>query len=105
MSHKNPQARRRQRAARKAREKERRRKFYEDQRLKAATRHHGDSREYRSCLRKKRYKTKEDALATAVRSLDRGVGFLRAYECPYCGGWHLTRAESYPFKAESTQHA
>ncbi len=36
-----------------------------------------------SCWRKRRFTSKANALEAAPG--------LRAYECPNCGGWHLTK--------------
>lgn len=38
---------------------------------------------------KKRRPTEEAAIAAAIRCSRRGKP-LRVYECPDCGGWHLT---------------
>ena len=50
----------------------------------------GKSRgEIRMCGSKDRYSSEGDALAAVVR---RGTSTpLRAYECPLCEGWHLTK--------------
>ena len=49
------------------------------------------SREYRACGRKKRYDTRVDAKKAAERSSRRkDAPKIFVYECPYCGGWHLT---------------
>lgn len=53
------------------------------------TSEYGMSAHY-SCGRKARYPTKEDAIGMAAARVSRGPSFLRAYHCPYCGGWHLT---------------
>jgi hypothetical protein len=45
----------------------------------------------RSCHLKRRYFTEVDALIMADRRAYRGAPRLRAYECQYCGGWHLTK--------------
>lgn len=50
-----------------------------------------DEREFRSCGRKKRYDTRVDAKKAAERSSRRkDAPKIFVYECPYCGGWHLT---------------
>lgn len=41
-------------------------------------------KKWRMCEKKERFKTRWDAQKRAKR-----LGF-RAYECPYCKGWHLT---------------
>ncbi len=48
-------------------------------------------REYRTCGRKKRYETRVDAKKAAEKSSRRrDAPRIFVYECPYCGGWHLT---------------
>lgn len=50
-----------------------------------------DEREFRACGRKKRYETRIDARKAAERSSRRkDAPKIFVYECPYCGGWHLT---------------
>lgn len=44
----------------------------------------------RMCDRKTRYPTAEHAAVAASKALRRRPGALRYYECPWCGGWHLT---------------
>lgn len=47
--------------------------------------------EYRSCVRKKRYATKVEAQKAAkAGSRKRDAPALYVYQCPDCGGWHLT---------------
>lgn len=53
------------------------------------TAEYGRSAHY-ACGRKARYPTKADAIERAAVGIAHGQKFLRAYECPYCGGWHLT---------------
>lgn len=50
----------------------------------------GGLRAHRQCGRKSRYATKEQAETVARNRMEQGASSLRAYECPYCGGWHLT---------------
>jgi hypothetical protein len=46
----------------------------------------------RSCLSKKRYWSRVDALVMAARCVERrNPGPLGAYRCGNCAGWHLTR--------------
>lgn len=45
---------------------------------------------HRSCGRKRRYKTKTEALLMASKCARHGAPALRAYKCRYCSGWHLT---------------
>ena len=50
-----------------------------------------DEREFRACGRKRRYETRVDAKKVAERSSRRkDAPKIFVYECPYCGGWHLT---------------
>lgn len=50
-----------------------------------------DEREFRACGRKTRYETHVDAKKAAARSSRRkDAPKIFVYECPYCGGWHLT---------------
>lgn len=45
---------------------------------------------HRSCGTKIAYQSEDEAMSSAARYSRRTVGLLRAYECPYCGKWHLT---------------
>ena len=50
-----------------------------------------DEREFRACGRKKRYETRVEARKAAERNSRRkDAPKIFIYECPYCGGWHLT---------------
>lgn len=50
-----------------------------------------DPQEFRACMRKKRYETRVDAQKAAARSSKRkDAPKIFVYQCPYCGGWHLT---------------
>ena len=50
-----------------------------------------DEREFRACGRKKRYETRVEARMAAERNSRRkDAPKIFIYECPYCGGWHLT---------------
>jgi hypothetical protein len=44
------------------------------------------------CRRKVRYETEREADDAAYRARMEGTE-LRIYHCPWCAGWHLTRAE------------
>ncbi len=44
-----------------------------------------------ACRRKVRYRDENAANRMLRRCERRRGGHLRAYECPSCGGWHLTR--------------
>lgn len=47
----------------------------------------------KACLRKRRYWTRSGAeRVRALREPVEGVP-LYAYECPHCGGWHLSRMD------------
>lgn len=43
-----------------------------------------DGREFRMCVAKRRFESREAAVFFASARLQ------RAYRCPYCAGWHLT---------------
>jgi len=45
----------------------------------------------RSCLTKHRYKSRHQAMNMAAKVMSRRGTNLRAYSCPFCFGWHLTR--------------
>jgi hypothetical protein len=40
---------------------------------------------------KRRYFTEIDALVMAAKRVACGAPGLRAYQCPHCSGWHLTK--------------
>ena len=42
------------------------------------------------CTSKNRYATEGEALEVARECAEHGSPALRVYECPLCGGWHLT---------------
>jgi hypothetical protein len=45
-----------------------------------------------SCVNKVRYRDLDDAKRAKARYMRRRPDApLRAYDCPHCGGWHLTR--------------
>jgi hypothetical protein len=49
------------------------------------------------CMRKRRYEAAEAAeLATKYTRANRAIGQgpCRAYLCPYCRGWHITRGQA-----------
>ena len=51
---------------------------------------HEERLRHKACERKKRYHTRADA-ESAIRDCKRhGSRDLHCYQCPYCGGWHLT---------------
>jgi hypothetical protein len=43
------------------------------------------------CSDKSRYKTRTKALLHALSRVRNGAPPLRAYRCPECRGWHLTK--------------
>ena len=45
------------------------------------------------CLRKKPYMTKTAAMTTAEKCWEKRQVRLRAYQCPNCNWWHLTKWE------------
>lgn len=47
---------------------------------------------YRSCLQKMFFSNRSAALSFANRH---GYHEQRAYECPHCPGWHLTKKKSW----------
>ena len=55
------------------------------------TAEHGE-RAHRSCGRKRRYETEDEALLAAARRVLKGAPMRRAYHCEYCDGWHLTKS-------------
>ena len=51
--------------------------------------------------RKRMFKTHEGAMRRAQELLldpENVTRMLRAYQCPYCGAWHLTHKESRRFE-------
>lgn len=50
-----------------------------------------DPAEFRACGRKRRYEMRVEAAKAAEKSSRRkDAPKIFVYECPYCGGWHLT---------------
>ena len=47
-------------------------------------------RRYKACESKNRYDSREEAEDVIADCYDHGRRGLSCYECPYCGGWHLT---------------
>lgn len=68
---------------------ERVRRLKKEQRLRASAMTDSDS--MKMCGRKFRYVSKADAMAAASEALRRKAVALRAYKCPICHGWHLTK--------------
>ncbi|MCH3942232.1 MAG: hypothetical protein WAY93_00225 [Atopobiaceae bacterium] len=50
---------------------------------------------FRACGRKKRYATRVEAKKAADRcSRRQDAPRIHVYECPICGGWHLTHRKA-----------
>ena len=59
--------------------------------MRARPRAGEDPAEFRACGRKRRYETRVEAAKAAEKSSRRkDEPKIFVYECPYCGGWHLT---------------
>lgn len=59
--------------------------------MRAQPRAGEDPAEFRACGRKRRYETRVEAAKAAEKSSRRkDTPKIFVYECPYCGGWHLT---------------
>lgn len=59
--------------------------------MRARPRAGEDPAEFRACGRKRRYETRVEAAKAAEKSSRRkDAQKIFVYECPYCGGWHLT---------------
>lgn len=50
---------------------------------------------HKACESKNRYATRDEAQENLAWCESRGTRGLQVYECPYCGGWHLT---SHPWE-------
>lgn len=50
-----------------------------------------------ACHSKRRYWSEVDALVQAAKLVcqPRKIPTLRAYQCPSCGGWHLTKRPAW----------
>lgn len=70
----------------------RREREEQQQRDEYVTEKYGE-RAHNMCGRKIRYRSKSSALARASRCSFLGGASLRAYNCPYCNGWHLTSSK------------
>lgn len=46
---------------------------------------------FRTCVRKRRFRSEHEAMEKAVYLYRRKGLSLAVYECPFCGGYHLTR--------------
>jgi len=55
----------------------------------------------RRCGKKLRFNSKDTALNAAITYSTRGP--QRAYECPKCGGWHLTSKRAFDPPTPTTQ--
>ena len=49
----------------------------------------------KACGKKKRYFSRYEAELAIDACEEHGTTGLRAYECPYCNGWHLTSKPEY----------
>lgn len=49
-----------------------------------------EARRTKACTSKNRYATREEAQENLAWCEHQGRKGLSIYECPYCGGWHLT---------------
>lgn len=49
--------------------------------------------EYYSCARKRRYRTRSEALDSARWRSGQTNSPLYCYECRYCGGWHVSHKD------------
>lgn len=59
--------------------------------MRAQPRAGEDPAEFRACGRKRCYETRVEATKAAEKSSRRkDAPKIFVYECPYCGGWHLT---------------
>lgn len=59
--------------------------------MRARPRAGEDPAKFRACGRKRRYETRVEAAKAAEKSSRRkDAPKIFVYECPYCGGWHLT---------------
>ncbi len=59
---------------------------------------------WRSCLRKKVYKTKQRAEKTAAYIKEQRGVTVYVYECPICGYYHLTKKERMSNTKEEKTH-
>lgn len=55
------------------------------------TRHAENYEVFRTCLRKRRYRDVYEAMESAREVFQREGVILAVYECPFCGGYHLTK--------------
>ena len=62
----------------------------EDERVRRGEEQHEAQLRYKSCEKKNRYATREDAEEARAWCEARGKRGLAIYRCEWCGGWHLT---------------
>lgn len=55
------------------------------------TRHVNGYAVFRTCRRKRRFRSTSEAMARAREAFQREGVVLAVYECPFCGGFHLTK--------------
>ena len=58
---------------------------------------HDEALRRKACTSKKRYRSKVEAEAAIFACAEHGTTGLHCYECPHCGGWHLTSKPERPF--------
>ena len=63
---------------------------YEERRNRDATSRKEAARRSKACQSKNRYSSYGEAQMAIADCAAHGTTGLRAYECPYCDGWHLT---------------
>ena len=49
--------------------------------------------EYHSCARKRRYRSRAEAMQSAQWRANQTEAPLFCYECRYCGGWHISHKD------------
>lgn len=62
----------------------------EDERVRRGEEQHEAQLRYKSCEKKNRYATRDDAEEALRWCEARGKRGLAIYRCDWCGGWHLT---------------
>ena len=69
----------------------------EGSRHASAAADHQAAQRYKACESKNRYATRAEAQENLAWCEHQGRHGLQIYECPYCGGWHLT---SHPWEED-----
>lgn len=70
--------------------------FREERRRDKKAAEHEAALEKKMCTSKNRYPTRADAEEAIESCAEHGRRGLHCYECPYCGGWHLTSKPERP---------